>query len=152
MGVLAAYSSSGSGPWCAQLGKAAGSPLSADDIGKIISIVFDYMTKHGYGDPTGTVPAPWNAAIYAQTATAIHNGLTPLIGKITCDQLPADLSNLPSVKANIPSTDPGQVVADAIAQAVAGLGAIFGPLVIHAIALVAILVLLILAIKKVTGV
>lgn len=125
------------------LGKAPGSPLAADDIAKIEGYVFQWMIKNGYGDPTGTVPAPWDAAIYLQMKNTLEGGLTPLIGKITCDGMPANLEDLPSVKQATPPSDVGQVFSVLLDWS--GLGDI----IMRGGVLIVILVLLLLAVRRV---
>lgn len=147
-GLAAALTaSSPAGGWCRVLGKAPGSPVTADDVGKIRLFMFNVLSN----DPnyrlllTNPLTSALATVKMSDTLNAIRVGLQPWVaGGRPCDTIPNNLNQLPEVDATLPDnpvdvfTQGGQWILDVTGLGAAGVRLLF---------LAGIVVLIIIALK-----
>lgn len=95
------------GGWCQVVGKASGSRLTRDDVGKIGLYVNGKLLA---ATPLNPVLAGAYIVMVGETMKAIGGVLNRYVNEgRTCDAIPNDLMALPEVDAAVP-TDPGEIV------------------------------------------
>lgn len=128
------------GGWCAIIGKAPGSPVTADDVAKIAAVAAQAVRS----SPTFGIVDPFG--MWAQvTAAAVTASLQPWVAEARpCDTIPNNLTEVPGVKERIPgSQGAGPLIGNLIDWT--GLGDVF----VKGAILVGIIVLFVAAIRRV---
>lgn len=144
--ILAAASSPAGG-WCAWLGKAAGSPVTADDVERIAAFIRERIVNDPKYTALTILLGPLAVLKLNDTVKAIRDDLARWVSSgATCDTIPNNLGELPTVKATLP-TEPGQIIGQAVGTLIDWSG--LGPVLAKGLVLVGIIVILILALWRV---
>ena len=133
--------------WCSILGKAAGSPLAAGDAERVgghvaAALLNDPVLRMWLLNPLTSALTTWRIA---ETRQAVISAVNALVARgATCDGVPNDLRALPGVEQ--PDTF-GEVAGNVISAVIDFTG--LGPILVKAAVLVGIIVLLLMAIRRV---
>lgn len=141
--IYASLATAAASGWCVFLGKSAGSPLTAADA--------DAMYRHVAGeiDRQGGIQFlnPLWHLVANGAKTAIRNRLTEWVAQgATCDSIPANLATDPTIDSAIPDS-PGEVIGPTLQAIIDFTG--LGDILIRLGVLVAILALILMAIRRV---
>lgn len=133
------------GGWCTFLGRAPGSPLIAGDAEKIAGYISDELTRRLWPQLLNPLLSGLTFTKINETARATYNVVAALIAAgAPCDQLPNDLSQHPQIRQ---PDNFGEVLGGIVQVALDWTG--LGDLVIKAAILIGIVVLLLMAIRRV---
>ena len=145
-GYLATAATSPTGGWCGFLGKPAGSKVTAADVDKIAAFIRAKIIADPKWTALSIILGPLAVLKLNDTVKAIQDDLAGWVSRGgTCDTIPNNLGDLPTVKATLP-TEPGQIVGQAIGTLIDWSG--LGPVLVKAAVLVGIIALVILSVWR----